>query len=227
METSATHWKGNMSLFPVLDLAAQYWQGTRTLPRDYDVLDRLRKAISDMPPEDSEMTEEQETPTQEAAETSGDDKTWSIDEDRKLKKLAKKYESNWEEVAVQIPRHSATACQARWEKKQSCKAAVQPWQPHEDSLLLALHSKLGPNWKDISDRLPGRSPSSLQQRFLLLDPCLQPASQSMSTATAEESQAKEQQIELLRRNAMRLEEKIKRYKEELGRLEMDLDASQL
>lgn len=216
-----------MSLIPVLDLAAQYWQGTRTLPRDYDVLDRLRKAISDMPPEDSEMQEEPETPNSEAAETGGDEQTWSSDEDRKLKKLAKTYGCDWEQVSVQIPRHSATACQARWEKKYSCKAEVQSWQPHEDSLLLALHSKIGPNWKDISDRLPGRSPSSLQHRFLHLDSSLQPASQSVSTATAEESQAKVQQIELMRRNALRLEEKIKRYKEELGRLEMDLDASQL
>ena len=215
-----------MSWMPVLDLAAQYWQGKRSLPRDYDVLDRLRKAISEMPTEDFEMAEELETPIQEVSETSGEMHTWSTDEDRKLKKLAKTCEYDWEKVAIQIPRHSAIACQQRWEEKQSNTAASQSWQPHEDSLLLALHSKLGPDWQEIANRLPGHSPSTLQQRFLLLD--LRPKLTTHSTApTVEDTVAKEQQIQLLRQNALRLEEKIRSYKEELGRLEMDLDASQL
>jgi len=210
-----------MSWFPVLDLAAQYWQGTRTLPRDYDVLDRLRKAISDMPAEDSQMGLE-ETPSQEAAETGGESPTWSSEEDCKLQELARTHQCGWEEVALHLPRHSAIACRERWELEHPSQAA---FQPHEDSLLVALHSKLGPNWTAISDRLPGRSPHSLEQRLLLLSPTTQ-HSQSTLTASAEDSLAKEQQIQLLRRNAGRLEEKIRRYKEELGSLERDLDASQ-
>ncbi len=52
-------------------------------------------------------------------------------------------------------------------------------------------------------------------------------SKPVSQSTAEQAIAKEQQIEFLRQNALRLEEKIRMYKDELGRLETDLDASQL
>lgn len=217
-----------MSWFPVLDLAAQYWQGKRALPRDYDVLDRLRKAISDLPPDDVDAPEDSpETLSQEASEAGAEKQTWNVDEDRRLKKLAKTYDYDWEEVAVHMPRRSPIACKKRWEKKQRRTAASQPWQEQEDELLLALHSKLGPDWKEISERLPGRTPDSIQLRLQTLDRNAKPASQSTLTGTADDSLAKERQIEFLRQNAQRLEEKIRMYKDELGRLEMDLDASLL
>ena len=178
-----------MSWFPALDLAAQYWQGKRTLPKDYDVLARLRKAISDLPPDDSDVPVNSPDPlSQLASEASTEKHTWNVDEDRRLKKLAKTYDYDWEEVAAHMPQHSPIACQKRWEKKQRRKAAGQR---KEEGLLREISSK--------------------------------PASQS----TAEQVIAKEQQIEFLRQNALRLEEKIRMYKDELGRLEVDLDASQL
>jgi len=181
-----------MSWFPALDLAAQYWQGKRTLPRDYDVLDRLRRAISDLPPDDSVLPiDTSGTLSEAASETSLEKHTWNVDEDRKLKKLAKTYDYDWEEVAAHMPQHSPLACRKRWEKKQRRKAAAE---------------------RKEEERLSGSA---------------KPVSQSTLTATAEQTIAKEQQIEFLRQNASRLEEKIRMYKEELGRLEMDLDGSQL
>ena len=112
-------------------------------------------------------------------------------EHRKLKKLAKTYDYDWEEVAAHMPQHSPLACRKRWEKKQRRKAAAE---------------------RKEEERLSGSA---------------KPVSQSTLTATADQTIAKEQQIEFLRQNASRLEEKIRMYKEELGRLEMDLDGSQL
>lgn len=178
-----------MSWFPALDLAAQYWQGKRTLPRDYDVLDRLRRAISDLPPDSDLPMDKSEASSEVGSEISLEKHTWNVDEDRKLKKLAKTYDYDWEEVAARLPQHSPLACLKRWEKKQRRQAAAERKEEH---------------WT-------GQEGSG------------KPLSQS----TAEHTIAKDQQIELLRENASRLEEKIRLYKEELGRLEVDLDSSQL
>lgn len=203
-----------MSWFPVLDQAAQYWQGTRVLPRDYDVLDRLRKAISDMP---AEMTpEEPETPYQPATETEGERRIVGCEKDCRLQEVAKAQECGWEKGPLQLSEIASR------ELEEAGEAAFQPWKPDEDRLLMTLHSKLGPDWVSISNHMPSRSPPSLEKRFSLLSP----SGQSTKTASADQSLAKQQQIQLLRQNAGRLEEKLKRFKEELGRLEDDLNASQ-
>ena len=222
-----------MSWFPALDLAAQYWQGKKKLPQDIDVLDRLRRAISDLPPEEEEAEEApiNETPTDispnEPSEA-GEKATWTVDEDRKLKKLAKTLACDWEEIAARMPRRSAFSCRKRWEKRVKREANKLPWQAEEDEIVLTLYEKLGDGkWREIAEHLTNRSAEAVQNRYFALQKERKQASGSELAQTAEDTSVKELQIEYLKQNAERLEEKIRMYKEELGKLELDLEINQL
>jgi len=41
---------------------------------------------------------------------------------------------------------------------------AKQWEPEEDLLIIEYHGKLGPKWKDIAERLPGRSVASVRNR---------------------------------------------------------------
>ena len=39
-----------------------------------------------------------------------------------------------------------------------------PWSPEEDTIILQMHSQLGPMWSKMVRRLPGRTVSSVRNR---------------------------------------------------------------
>ena len=39
------------------------------------------------------------------------------------------------------------------------------WEPEEDDIILRMHALIGPKWKAISEQMPGRSISSIRNRF--------------------------------------------------------------
>ena len=42
---------------------------------------------------------------------------------------------------------------------------AKQWEPEEDLLIIEYHGKLGPKWKDIAERLPGRSVRMLEKEL--------------------------------------------------------------
>ena len=42
---------------------------------------------------------------------------------------------------------------------------MQAWSPEEDTIILEMHSQLGPMWSQIVRQLPGRTVSSVRNRW--------------------------------------------------------------
>lgn len=42
---------------------------------------------------------------------------------------------------------------------------MQAWSPEEDTIILEMHTELGPSWSKIVQRLPGRTVSSVRNRW--------------------------------------------------------------
>ena len=46
---------------------------------------------------------------------------------------------------------------------------MKAWEPEEDDVILDSHEELGPKWKEIVKRLPGRTVSSVRNRWQRLE----------------------------------------------------------
>ena len=49
-----------------------------------------------------------------------------------------------------------------------------PWSPEEDTIILEMHSQLGPLWSQIVRQLPGRTVSSVRNRWQRIAMLLEP-----------------------------------------------------
>ena len=46
---------------------------------------------------------------------------------------------------------------------------MKAWDPEEDDIIMSMHAAEGPKWKSIVKRLPGRTVSSVRNRFQRLE----------------------------------------------------------
>jgi hypothetical protein len=87
-------------------------------------------------------------------------------EDEKLKDLVERYGTkSWEEIAQYMPERSARQCRDRFKNYLDNELISDPWQPHEDQLLLQKYREIGPKWVEISRLLPGRSGNTVKNRW--------------------------------------------------------------
>jgi hypothetical protein len=78
---------------------------------------------------------------------------------------------NWKKISKILKNKSPQQCSYRYNKL--IISEKRKWTRNEDIMLLDLHESLGPNWIEISLRLPGRTPEDIQERFEdKLNPCL-------------------------------------------------------
>ncbi|OHS98603.1 Myb-like DNA-binding domain containing protein [Tritrichomonas foetus] len=91
---------------------------------------------------------------------------WSANDDHLLiSTVEKKGPKNWKEIALSVPGKSAKQCRYRWSVYLSPTLNHNPWKPHEDEIIWTSYKEVGPRWKFISNRLEGRSPEKVKERY--------------------------------------------------------------
>lgn len=97
-------------------------------------------------------------------------KKFTNEEDQKLSDIVTNAGTkiDWKKIAAQMEGRSARQCKERWTKYLSPSIKTTPWTPQEDELLMNKFNELGPKWVTITQYLPGRSDTSIKNRWLLL-----------------------------------------------------------
>ncbi|CAB9504931.1 Myb-related protein A [Seminavis robusta] len=100
---------------------------------------------------------------------------WTEEEDQLLTRATSEQGGppyNWNRIATKYFPTSRTGpqCKARWKKALKPGLKRGNWDPEEDRLIVQLHAE-GLKWTEIAERIPGRVPDHLRQRFMnALDP---------------------------------------------------------
>jgi hypothetical protein len=92
---------------------------------------------------------------------------FSKEEDNTIKHL---YENigirDWKEISHQLPSKTSKNCQNRYLNYLQPNLKTDNWSKEEDDHLLNLVESYGGKWIIISKHLPGRSPLSVENRFV-------------------------------------------------------------
>ena len=73
--------------------------------------------------------------------------------------------SKWSDIAKLVPGRTGTQCRRRWVRHLDPSVNKEPWTEEEDALLILLHEELGSKWRIIASRMPGRSETSVKNRW--------------------------------------------------------------
>lgn len=87
------------------------------------------------------------------------------EEDAKLRELVALYGEAWPSVAVHMPGRCIRQCKERWYEYLDPKIIKRDWTSSEDNLLIQKVSELGRRWISIRRFFPGRTSTSLKNRF--------------------------------------------------------------
>lgn len=90
---------------------------------------------------------------------------WSKEDDRKLIKLADKYNCDWDTIAERFSDKTAAQLARRWKNKLDPNTKQSPWTEEEDIVLKTLVLEFGHEWENIAKYMQGRAPSSIKKRF--------------------------------------------------------------
>ncbi|CAK9784766.1 hypothetical protein CC85DRAFT_285241 [Cutaneotrichosporon oleaginosum] len=96
---------------------------------------------------------------------------WTADEDARLIAAVKKYGSQrgpgsqWSKISAGLPGRTNKDCRKRWFHSLDPRVRKGRWSPEEDELLRKLYAELGPQWKAIALRIPGRKDDQVSKRW--------------------------------------------------------------
>jgi 3-oxoacyl-ACP reductase-like protein len=93
---------------------------------------------------------------------------FTSEEDEHLRALVAQHGTNWQEIASSLPGRNARQCQNRWYNYLSPGTGPAGWTEEEDNLLREKVSRLGPKWTRIAAFFPGRTDTSIRNRWELL-----------------------------------------------------------
>ncbi|KAF1313523.1 Myb-like dna-binding protein, partial [Globisporangium splendens] len=94
---------------------------------------------------------------------------WTDAEDAKLRALVQQHgHSQWATIAAHFPNRDRKRCRERFVNHVDPQLKQNEWKRHEDEQLIELHQQLGNHWASIAQKLPGRSPEDVKNRFLSL-----------------------------------------------------------
>ncbi|KAK8841529.1 hypothetical protein M9Y10_027150 [Tritrichomonas musculus] len=72
---------------------------------------------------------------------------------------------DWAKIAESMPGRTAKQCRDRYCNYLAVPQSNKPWDIEEDEQLLALLTKIGPKWVEISRHIPGRSGANVKNRW--------------------------------------------------------------
>ena len=87
------------------------------------------------------------------------------EEDRKLRELFEQYGEDWSAIASEMSGRCIRQCKERWYEYLNPSIIKRDWTPNEDSLLIQKVSEYGRKWIRIQPFFPGRTSTSLKNRF--------------------------------------------------------------
>lgn len=90
---------------------------------------------------------------------------WKEEDDKLLQELALKFHQNWRQIAKFFPGKPKSVVIRRWENKLNPEIKRSAWTEEEDLVLLATLEEVGPVWKEIAKKLPGRPPDMVKNRY--------------------------------------------------------------
>jgi hypothetical protein len=109
------------------------------------------------------------TPSPPAARptSSGQHKSkWTPEEDTVLAAAIRMHgTASWRSVAEDVPGRSGKQCRERWLGHMAPDVNRDAWSPAEDVVLISKHRECGSHWAKIRQSLPGRSTSSVKNRW--------------------------------------------------------------
>ena len=91
---------------------------------------------------------------------------WSPLEDRDLEAAVNIYGTkNWKLVATMVPGRNGKQCRERWLGQICPTVKKEEWSYEEDQILIDCQVKCGNKWTVIANLIPGRSATSIKNRW--------------------------------------------------------------
>ncbi|KAM0751216.1 hypothetical protein T439DRAFT_347776 [Meredithblackwellia eburnea MCA 4105] len=119
------------------------------------------------------------TSSENAAPVATERKVWTAEEDDRLREAVNKHgsargkNSAWTTISSLVGGRTNKDCRKRWFHSLDPAVKKGTWSPEEDASLLRLHAEMGPQWKEIALRIPGRKDDQVSKRWRdVLDPSL-------------------------------------------------------
>lgn len=95
---------------------------------------------------------------------------WTAQEDATLGELVAAHgRSDWRRVAQGLPGRDRKRCRERFINHVDPARQQADWSCGEDQQVIELHSELGGRWAQIAQRMSGRSPGDIKNRFMVLN----------------------------------------------------------
>lgn len=92
--------------------------------------------------------------------------SWSQQEDEQLiAAVTQLGPKKWTDIAKFVPTRSSKQCRERWFHCLDPKIRHDPFEAWEDQKILEMQREIGNKWAVIAQKLPGRSPSSVKNRW--------------------------------------------------------------
>lgn len=71
----------------------------------------------------------------------------------------------WRDIANYLPGRTAAQCRDRYNQYLAPTIVRKNWTEEEDQIIIEKYKEYGPNWKKISEFLPGRSGNNIKNRW--------------------------------------------------------------
>lgn len=138
-----------------------------TLPQD-ETNAVLQKAMSKLTPEELNLLANFFTHASTES-NSKCRKSFSPQEDEKLKQLVEKYgTSNWAMIEREMPGRNVRQCRERYKHYLSPEVSQRKWSKEEDELLLQKVSEIGSKWVRIAKLFNNRTDINVKNRWVVL-----------------------------------------------------------
>jgi hypothetical protein len=91
---------------------------------------------------------------------------WTQQEDGLLTAAVAQLGSHkWTDVAKFVPTRTSKQCRERWFDRLAPGIRHEPFEPWEDAIIMDAQREIGNHWSRIAQRIPGRSPCAVKNRW--------------------------------------------------------------
>ena len=92
--------------------------------------------------------------------------SWTQAEDEQLiNAVSQLGPKKWIDIAKFVPTRTSKQCRERWHHRLDPAIKHDPFEPWEDQIIIEKQREIGNKWSVIAHELPGRSPSSIKNRW--------------------------------------------------------------